>query len=80
MWLNLGDSYAGSGKGPSNDGKAHRNLSTCTAAPNRWISVPDGIKPKDLVGIPWMTRYTYKDVFSVFFKRKMIKRCIKYLK
>src|SRR4051812_35149395 len=38
MWLNLGDSYAGSGKGPSNEGKPARNMSNTAAAPNRWQS------------------------------------------
>jgi len=35
VWLNLGDSYAGSGKG----------------------QMGDGIKPKDLVGIPWRVAF-----------------------
>src|SRR5215831_2612939 len=57
LWLNLGDSYAGSGKGPSHDLKEHRNMSVTAAAPNRWLSVPAGIKGKDLIGIPWMVAF-----------------------
>lgn len=60
LWLNLGDSYAGSGKGPSND-KPHRNMSNTAAAPNRWASIPNGIKPKDLIGIPWMVAFALRD-------------------
>lgn len=51
LWLNLGDSYAGSGKGPAgNLGKKNneRHLEHKHSA-----IVPKGLKPKDLVGIPW---------------------------
>jgi len=60
LWLNLGDSYAGSGKGPSNNStldRPYRGMSNIAAAPNRWLSVPDGIKQKDLVGIPWRVAF-----------------------
>jgi DNA modification methylase len=60
VWLNLGDSYAGSGKGPSNNSeidRPYRGMSNIAAAPNRWISVPAGIKQKDLVGIPWRVAF-----------------------
>jgi DNA modification methylase len=63
VWLNLGDSYAGSGKGPSNDSpldRPHRGMSNVAAAPNRWLSVPAGIKGKDLVGIPWMVAFALR--------------------
>ena len=49
LWLNLGDSYSGSGKGPSNSlNKEHHNLEDTHSK-----IVPNGLKPKDLVGIPW---------------------------
>lgn len=51
LWLNIGDSYAGSGKGPAgNLGATHneRHMEHKHSA-----IVPDGLKPKDLVGIPW---------------------------
>ena len=60
VWCNLGDSYAGSGKGPSNDSpidRPYRGMSNIAAAPNRWLSVPRGIKQKDLVGIPWRVAF-----------------------
>jgi DNA modification methylase len=51
FWLNIGDSYSGSGKGTAgNLGKKHneRHLEHKHSA-----IIPDGLKPKDLVGIPW---------------------------
>lgn len=58
-WLNLGDSYSGSGV---NDGTKNPGLSKAaargdvkqTSRPNTRI---DGLKPKDLVGIPWRTAF-----------------------
>jgi DNA modification methylase len=55
LWLNLGDSYSGSGKGPAgNLGAKHneRHLEHKHSA-----IVPDGLKPKDLVGIPWRVAF-----------------------
>lgn len=61
LWLNLGDSYAGSGKGRNADGshqeggKQGTNKGTivgslvATDAPN--------CKPKDLIGIPWRVAF-----------------------
>jgi DNA modification methylase len=70
VWLNLGDSYAGSGKGPSNEGSKqrtnvgslvlnHRNPAQFASgqAPTEWLSVPAGLKGKDLVGIPWRVAF-----------------------
>jgi DNA modification methylase len=59
LWLNLGDSYAGSGKGPSgNLGAKHdeRNMEQKHSA-----IVPDGLKPKDLVGIPWRVAFALQE-------------------
>ena len=59
LWLNLGDSYAGSGKGPSNDAPRPNGASmdNIGAAPNTWLPVPVGLKPKDLCGIPWRVAF-----------------------
>jgi len=54
LWLNLGDSYSGSGKGPAgNLGKIHneREIKQTSGI------VPDGLKPKDLIGIPWRVAF-----------------------
>jgi DNA modification methylase len=68
LWMNLGDSYAGSGKGPSNGltpeasqlGKRNPGQFANGQAPTAWISVPEGIKAKDLVGIPWMVAFALR--------------------
>jgi DNA modification methylase len=53
LWLNLGDSYSGSGKGPSKslNGEHHRLEEKHSKI------VPDGLKPKDLIGIPWRVAF-----------------------
>lgn len=56
-FVNIGDSYAGSGKGPSNSLQrpasclSDRLLENGTA-PKVWLPVGDGLKPKDLMLIP----------------------------
>ena len=49
LWLNLGDSYAGNNSRASNGGRAGFGNPRETIT-NR---ISDGLKPKDLVGIPW---------------------------
>lgn len=61
LWLNLGDSYAGSGKGGNPEGSPwagfvgnkDREKSAQASKP----IVPAGLKPKDLVGIPWRVAF-----------------------
>lgn len=63
LWLNIGDSYAANGvsglatKGASSTlgGGANR---AHDAKPKR---VPDGLKPKDLLGIPWRLAFALQD-------------------
>jgi len=54
-WLNLGDSYSGSGKGPAG------NLGSKNDERNMWeihsAITPNGTKPKDLIGIPWRVAF-----------------------
>lgn len=60
LWLNLGDSYAGSGKGK---GDIHKN-STINGSHHYIGDVHTGkssCKPKDLVGIPWMVAFALRD-------------------
>ena len=65
LWLNLGDSYSGSGKGRNPDGTVHvssltakqgTSAGTVTGNVKSGI-VPNGLKPKDLVGIPWRVAF-----------------------
>jgi DNA modification methylase len=54
LWLNLGDSYAGSGKGPAGNLKdnGERHLEHITKP-----YTDDTLKPKDLIGIPWRVAF-----------------------
>ncbi len=58
LWLNLGDSYSG-GRGNNPNGKQGTNKGTCFDPENSGY-VPPGLKPKDLVGIPWMTAFALR--------------------
>lgn len=58
LWLNLGDSYAGNSKPGGGDptiGK--RNIG---GSEYRKKTIPPGLKPKDLVGIPWMIAFALR--------------------
>ena len=65
LWLNLGDSYAGSGKGRNLDGTVHvsaliakQGTSAGTVMGNVPSGlVPEGLKAKDLIGIPWRVAF-----------------------
>lgn len=59
LWVNIGDSYAGSGKGPEGNigkGETHRNVGQTHGG-----IVPDGMKHKDLIGIPWMLAFALRN-------------------
>jgi DNA modification methylase len=58
LWVNLGDSYAGSGKGGQSAAKRSENWQPEYA--NKGL-VPEGLKPKDLVGIPWRFAFAMQD-------------------
>jgi site-specific DNA-methyltransferase (adenine-specific) len=57
LWLNLGDSFAKAGK----SGLALHSTASTTGAPNPYAQIkkeiPSGLKPKDLVGIPWRVAF-----------------------
>lgn len=58
LWLNLGDSYAGSGRGMTrtglNDGKNPKTKGLILPKQNAGQS---NLKPKDLIGIPWRVAF-----------------------
>lgn len=66
LWLNIGDSYAGSGKGRNADGTAWVKEGTKQATSKGTINgnlkrSGDGdAKPKDLIGIPWMLAFALR--------------------
>jgi DNA modification methylase len=61
LWLNIGDSYAGSGKGQWKDGE-HDPKKAKTDGMKMAIQKPSniGCKPKDLIGIPWMMAFALR--------------------
>jgi len=64
LWINIGDSYAGSGKGPMSLAVAGNGKNSTLYARNSKVhEVPktwDGIKPKDMIGIPWMLAFSLR--------------------
>jgi DNA modification methylase len=57
VWLNLGDSYAGSGVGGGGNRKGNEHgQHDAMVSIGRWQS-GDGIKPKDLIGVPWRVAF-----------------------
>ena len=77
LWLNISDSYAGSGKGPmslqiAGNGK-NKNLydinSRIYEVPKKW----ENIKPKDMIGIPWMLAFALRD-FGYYLRSDIIWR------
>lgn len=50
LWLNIGDSYAHNTK----EVLPQTIENTTERQPHYGVKVPDGCKPKDLIGIPWM--------------------------
>jgi DNA modification methylase len=57
LWLNLGDSYAGSGGAGNQFGQLDKGL-----AKYKQSGKPKeiGLKPKDLIGIPWMVAFALR--------------------
>ena len=58
LWLNLGDSYMGGGRGGGAENcKQRTNVGSLDAAPNQRVR---GYKQKDLVGIPWLVAFALR--------------------
>jgi DNA modification methylase len=65
LWLNLGDSYANSGKGGNPAGSdwsgfVGNNEREKSAMPRAMKAKDIGLKPKDLIGIPWMVAFALR--------------------
>ena len=62
FWLNIGDSYAGNGKIGQTDDKTHWKKGVLeNGKRSRARSAGGNIKPKDLIGIPWMLAFALRD-------------------
>ena len=62
LWINMGDSYAGSGKGAWDNKKAQKEVYVPDTNPTiaRMPKTFAGVKPKDLMGIPWMLAFALR--------------------
>jgi len=56
LWLNLGDSYAMSTKGAGGKSSFQHKNQGSVHSDRKW-QIPQGLKPKDLVGIPWRVAF-----------------------
>lgn len=59
LWLNLGDSYAGSGGSGNQFGQLDKEGFESYKQGDRTLS--KGVKPKDLIGIPWMVAFALRN-------------------
>lgn len=64
-WINIADSYAGSGKGRKKDGNisllSEKQLSNAGSAIGKLKkTISQDCKPKDLIGIPWMLAFALR--------------------
>lgn len=64
LWVNIGDSYAGSGKGRNADGShqegGKQGTSRGTVEGEIFKTITPDCKPKDLIGIPWMLAFALR--------------------
>ena len=60
LWLNLGDSYAASGRGGGGGSFQDNDVGTKVTDNNNRRAPVNGYKCKDLVGIPWMVAFALR--------------------
>ena len=56
LWLNMGDSYTNGGRGGNSKIHNHEHSSQGTC-----YAIPEGLKPKDLIGMPWRVAFALQD-------------------
>lgn len=56
-WLNLGDSYMSTSVGYGNSGGSYEAERDWSDVPRPKRDIPNGLKPKDLVGVPWRVAF-----------------------
>lgn len=76
LWLNLGDSYAGSGKGAANYpesvvGTKQGSNRGCVGNRTGYKYITD-CKDKDLIGIPWMAAFALRDRIGFYLRNDII--------
>ena len=60
LWVVIGDSYAGSGKGAWNRSDLQKETHVPGVHGRRTVKGQSGCKPKDLIGIPWMLAFALR--------------------
>jgi DNA modification methylase len=60
LWINIGDSYANDGKWGGSSGGKHVTALHGNTGIGRYRK-NTGLKPKDLIGIPWMLAFALRD-------------------
>lgn len=74
LWLNMGDSYAASGRGGNPEDCAHQKQGSNRGSRQflqshgvdaghigrKWVKPPTGYKQKDLIGIPWLVAFALR--------------------
>jgi DNA modification methylase len=60
LWLNIGDSYAANRAYQVPSTKGGPKHSDSQSAGGKGSKVPEGLKPKDLIGIPWMLAFALR--------------------
>ena len=76
LWLNIGDSYAGSGKGSANYpesvvGTKQGSNRGCVGNRTGYKYITD-CKDKDLIGIPWMAAFALRDRVGFYLRNDII--------
>jgi len=61
LWLNIGDTYASGGNGGGGSWVDKRDAWDSSAHSPGWRSPPDGLKHKDLCGMPWRVAFALQE-------------------
>jgi DNA modification methylase len=64
LWLNIGDSYCSTAPGTRNAPQTKGSKTEAGQWANARPKTPDGMKPKDLIGIPWMLAFALRQPFE----------------
>ena len=60
LWLNIGDSYCSTAPGTRNAPQTKGSKAEAVQWANQRPPTPSGMKPKDLIGIPWMLAFALR--------------------
>lgn len=79
LWLNIADSYNGSGKGRAGNGKIHKSVIDAKQGTNigtiQGVLHPthtDQCKRKDLIGVPWLLAFLLRDKVGFYLRQDII--------